>query len=450
MRQTKTATSSKPAVIGCYILAAVVVLLPFHAFLTVAAGSLTGQYELTRLWKELVLLGLLPLAVVAVWRTPGLWERLRRGWLFWLLAAYVALQLLLGLVALAKGQVNYYALLYAWVVNLRFLLIFVIALALASRADWLYRHWRQLLLWPAALVVGFGMLQLFALPTDFLQRFGYSDQTIAPFETVDDKLEYIRIQSTLRGSNPLGAYLVVVLAALTALLLRGRDRQAVSSRRQLVGVTMFSASLIVLMATYSRSAYIGAALAILLAIWLVLHGHQARRRLAAGLVILALVGGVAGFVLRENDRFENTFFHTDEHSQSAMSSNESRRSAITSAAIEVAREPFGRGPGTAGPASQHNNQPVRIAENYYLQIGQEVGWIGMVLFVLINGLVARELWRRRGDTLARLLLASLAGLAFIGLLQHVWTDDTLSLVWWAFAGIAIGSLKPTDLPAPKH
>lgn len=437
MKHTKTGAIAKLADAGSYVLAAVIVLLPLHAFLTVAAGSLTGQYELVRLWKEFILLALLPLAAVLVWKTPGLWQRLRGGWLFWTIATYVVLHILLGVVSLLKGQVNYYALLYAWVVNLRFLLVFVIALALASRSGWLLSRWKQLVLWPAVLVVGFGMLQTFALPTDFLRHFGYNTETIAPFETVDEKLDYIRIQSTLRGANPLGAYLVVVLAALTVLLLLGKDRDAPNSRRQLAGVTMFSAALIVLMVTYSRSAYIGATLAVLLAVWLVLKHRRARQRLAAGLVIFALVAGSAALVFRENDRFENTFFHTDEHSTSPISSNEGRLSAMQAGMGDVASEPFGRGPGTAGPASQHNLRPERIAENYYLQLGQEVGWIGLALFLAINGLVARELWRRRESALARVLLASLAGIAFIGLLQHVWTDDTLALIWWALAGVAL-------------
>lgn len=427
-----------------YALAAVLVLMPFHAFLTVAIGDVVGGYEGIRLWKEVILLAMLPAAIVLLWKTPGLWRQLRSGWLLWCLAAYVALHVGLGLVALAKDQVNGYALAYALAINLRFILIFLIALIVASRWQWLHEHWSKVLLWPAMVVVGFGLLQLFALPIDFLQRFGYGLGTIMPYETVDQKLDYIRIQSTLRGANPLGAYMVVVLSALAVILLRDfRDK------RQILGVTFFSAGLIVLMATYSRSAYIGALIAILLAVWLVLHGRAARRRLAIGLVALALVGAGALLVFRDNDRLQNTFFHTDENSTSPMSSNEARSSALQNGVDDVLEEPFGRGPGTAGPASQHNVQPERIAENYYLQIGQETGWLGMGLFVAINALVARGLWRRRQDGLARLLLASLAGIAFIGLLQHVWADDTLALVWWGLAGVAMSSAVAPAILAKK-
>ncbi|MGH8466822.1 MAG: O-antigen ligase family protein, partial [Pseudomonas sp.] len=142
-------------------------------------------------------------------------------------------------------------------------------------------------------------------------------------------------------------------------------------------------------------------------------------------------------VFRDNDRVENIIFHTDENSLSATSSNEQRASAIQDGLADLANEPFGRGPGTAGPASAHNSQPARIAENYYLQIGQETGWLGLGLFVAIVWMVGRRLWHRRSDPLARALFVSLIGLSFISLVQHAWTDDTLAILWWGLAGVAM-------------
>ncbi len=452
---TKSVQLAKAADYASYVLGVIFVVLPFHAFLTITIANISGSYDLLRLWKEAVLLLLAPLAALLVWKTPGLWQRLRSGWLFWAMATYALLHVCLGFAALLKGQVNTYALVYAWTINLRPLLIFIIAFAVAARSSWLRDNWHKLLLWPAVAVVAFGLLQLFALPIDFLQRFGYDIGTIMPFETVDEKLDYIRIQSTLRGANPLGAYIVLILAGLAVLLLRQSQKdaedasnEAVGAKleqkegRQITGVTFFSACLIVLMATYSRSAYIGALLAVLASVWFVLHGRKARQRLAVGLVVFAIVAGGAAAIFRENDRFENTFFHTDENSASPMSSNESRTSALQSGLHDVMSEPFGRGPGTAGPASQHNVYPERIAENYYLQIGQEVGWVGLGLFITINLLISKELWRRRSDALARTLLAALVGVAFINLLQHAWADDTLALIWWGLAGVAVTLAVP--------
>ena len=101
------------------------------------------------------------------------------------------------------------------------------------------------------------------------------------------------------------------------------------------------------------------------------------------------------------------------------------------------RRPLGAGTGTAGPASVYNDHPARIAENYYIQIGQEAGVIGLALFVAINLLVAGRLWHRRGQLLPDVLLASLIGISLVNLLSHAWTDDTISYVWWGLAGAAL-------------
>jgi O-antigen ligase len=433
----KTSKISNIARFSSYVLAGVLVLLPFHAFLTVALAHKLGHYDLLRLWKEIILLILAVPATIIICKTPDLWRQLRAGWLFWCLAAYVVLHVALGVVALAKGQVNEYALVYAWIINLRIVLILIISMALAAVSPWLRDHWRPILLWPAGVVVLFGLLQYTVLPADFLQHFGYGTATITPYTTVDQKQDYVRVQSTLRGPNPFGAYLVLVIGAISTILLKDRRQ-----KWQIAGVTLLSASVIVLAATYSRSAYVGAIVAVLAAISLVLHGQRSRRVLAIGLAAFVLVAGGAALVLRQNDHFENIFFHTDEHSRSPSSSNDSRLSALESGSSDVIHEPFGRGPGTAGPASAHNLRPARIAENYYLQIAQEVGWLGLGLFAAINLLVARRLWQHRDDLLARVLLASLAGLALINFVQHAWADDTLALIWWGLAGIAIVPVTP--------
>ncbi len=416
-------------------LAAILLLVPFHAFLTVALSTLTGNYEYLRLWKEILLLGLAVTTVVIVAKTPGLWQRLwsqlQAGWLFWAVAAYVVLHLVLGLVALAEGQVNSYALLYALIINLRPLLIFVLAWVLASQSPWLHRYWKRLLLGPAVVVIGFGLLQTTVLPTDFLRSFGYGVSTIEPYQTIDEKLDYVRIQSTLRGSNPLGAYLVLILVATMVVFNRQR------SRHNLALGLLITAGAVVLAVTYSRSAYIGIVLSLLALALVAVRGQQARRRLWTGLAVCAVVAAGVFAVFRENDRFENTFFHTNEQSQSAVSSNAQRLTFLQTSAEDVLTEPFGRGPGTAGPASVHNSQPSRIAENYYLQIGQETGWLGLGLFIAILAMIAGRLWRLRADPLARALVVSLVGLSFINLVQHAWTDDTLVLLWWGFAGIAL-------------
>ena len=160
-------------------------------------------------------------------------------------------------------------------------------------------------------------------------------------------------------------------------------------------------------------------------------------RMVMVIIALLILVGVGIYLTNKSEEAQNVLFHTSDDSASARSSNADRLASLETGAKDVIHQPLGRGPGTAGPASFRNDQPPRIAENYFLQIGQEVGVIGIALFVAINVLVARELWARRKDQLAKVLLASLIGLTFVNLLSHAWTDDTISYLWWGLAGIAL-------------
>lgn len=136
--------------------------------------------------------------------------------------------------------------------------------------------------------------------------------------------------------------------------------------------------------------------------------------------------------------FQNVFFHTDEHSLSAESSNIGHVAYTLDGMQDIARHPMGQGVGTAGPASVYNTEaPAHVAENYFVQIGQETGIVGLGLFVAINVLLGRELWMRRRHVLAQALLASLLGITAINLFSHAWTDDTLAYIWWGLAGAAM-------------
>lgn len=431
--------AGKLAQISAYVIAGILVLLPFHAFFTTWLGSNFQHLDLFRIWKELLLV---PLAFVACWllykdKKTTAW--LKKTGLLYLIIGYIALHILLGWLALAQHRVNASALIYALLSNLRFLVFFVVCLAVSARTKWLGAHWKQIVLIPAVIVIVFGLLQHFALQPDFLRHFGYGPKTIPAYQAVDQKSAYARVQSSLRGPNPLGAYLVLIMALLTMLIYT-------NDKRRNWWILTGAGAAIVLFFSYSRSALLGVGLAVFLVIWQLLDQPKLKRYLliAAASALLIAAGGL--FAFRHNDRVQNTFFHTDEHSRSSESSNFDRLGHLKSGLHDIAHDPWGRGPGTAGPASVRNPYETRIAENYYLQIGQEVGVLGMLIFIAINLLVAFALWRR-GDGLSVTLFASLAGLTLVNMLSHAWGDDTLGLLWWGLAGIA---LAPAILETNKR
>lgn len=412
----------------------ILLLMPFHAFLTVWGSTFLGHYTALRLWKE-ALLALSILGVLYLFLTDHKirFHTLSRR-LVWLILIYMLLNVVWGLLALNQHDVTAKALGYGLIVNLRFLAFFLVTWAVALRIGRLRVSWQWLLIVPAVVVVVFGLIQEFALTPRFLEHFGYSKYTILPSQYVDNQPSLLRIQSTLRGANPLGAYLVIVISIITELIISKRRPGA---RRKLVAFNI--AALAALYFTYSRSAWIGLALSVLTIIWLASHARIKHLGLILAAVVLLVIG--AGIGLRNSSYVQNTVFHTSKQARKHVTSNDSRFAALQNGAQELRHHPLGYGPGTAGPASNYNQpHPPRIAENYFIQVGQETGWLGLGLFVLINAGVGYLLYLRRADPLALSLFASLIGLTFINLLSHAWADDTLAYVWWGLAGVAMAPL----------
>ena len=406
------------------------VLLPFSAFLTTWIGSNTGGYRLVQLWAEIIIC-LVALALVVLTGPSKLKKILgQEKALMWLVVIYVIITLVLGAVALAAHRVNATALIYSLIINLRFLLLFAVTFVLYAQLR-AKPHWAKLLLIPAVIVLGFGLLQL-ALPANFLAHFGYSPRTILPFNYVNSNSQYFRLQSFLRGPNPLGAYLILIISTTAALY-------SWSKRYRVWLLILTLLAFTVLFFSYSRSALIGACISVLIIlayrIKVFQKGHG--KQLALGFIGLFLVVGVFGLTHSSSHTVQELLLHTDNGSQVKQSSNSVRLKAIKAGLHDIAHQPLGQGPGTAGPASVHNNNMPRIAENYYIQIGQEVGIIGLIVFVAINILVAYRLWLRKSQPLALILLASFAGITFVNMLSHAWTDNTLALLWWGLAGLAI-------------
>ena len=341
--------------------------------------------------------------------------------------AYIILHIVMGWWAYSHHQVDRTALVYALLINLRFILFFLICLVAAATSSLLKDNWHKLLIGPAAAVIVFGLIQKLFLPYDFLRHLGYNKNTILPYQTVDGNTDLYRLQSTLRGANPLGAYLVLILTALIAPFKKIQKKY----------LALLIVGLVVMFFSYSRSALIGLIISFgFIAKWSYTKKIKNSKLLVA-ICVLVAVGLVTTYSLHGSTKLQDTILHSSTQSKAPANSNSVRWTALKSGLKDVVHQPLGRGPGTAGPASFRNNHSPRIAEDYYLQIGQEVGVLGIAIFVAINALVAVELWRNRQDQLAKILLASLIGITFVNLLSHAWTDDTLSLLWWGFAGIAL-------------
>lgn len=417
-----------------FLAAFILFMVPFHAFFTTWLGSNFGHLDAIRLWSEWLLIFSAP-AVIAQVAIHG---KLRRAFLsnrlFQLGTLFVIVYFILGIVSLVHGSSNLDATLYSWIINLRFIFIFALFAVAAYSNPILEKLWPRLILIPASVVIVFGLMQKFLLDINFLRHFGYGPQTIPTYTTIDNHLNFRRIQSTLRGPNPLGAYLSVIVTYLVSKLNPRRYKQ----------LALLIAGLVVMYFSYSRSAWLATLVAVfLLFIWKPFNNK--RKLLLALIILIVAVCGLTFLISGRNTHLQETVLHSSTETLSPKTSNSIRVEETKKALNDIYNQPLGRGAGTAGPASFRNTgHPPRIAENYFLQIGQEAGVIGIALFVLVNIVVAKQLWLLRNKTLPKILLASLAGLTLINLLSHAWADDTLVYVWWGLAGIALAPSRLKD------
>ncbi len=412
----------------------ILVAAPFHAFLTVWGASLVGNYTALRLWSA-VIIGMLS-AIGVYWLVRDARFRIKflGTLLVRLILAYALLTVLYAALGVFVFEVSPRAAATGLLLNLRFLAFFLLVLATAQYSPWLGKNWRRLILVPGGIVAAFAVAQYLVLPSDFLRHFGYGPGTIDPFETINNNPNYLRFSSTLRGPNPLGAYMLVILTTCVALW--NKD----SKRKFLLSLTAIL-SLCALLISFSRSAWIGLVVSLVVVLAVRYRTALTKQRVmvafAVATTLLALL-----FVVANNNRFvQNAIFHTDDSSVVKTSSNDARSSALSSGTVEVLTNPIGGGVGSAGPASFQSSGAVDIAENYFVQIGQETGWLGLGLFVTILFVVGKSLWQNRRSTLALASFASLIGLLVVNMLSHAWADDTLAFTWWGMAGIALASVQ---------
>lgn len=403
----------------------------FHAPLSIAAGTFLPGDLLIKAWKE-ILMAIAGVGLVLYLSINKAWALFVRDPLVWLIGVYGLLHIALlafdfqGAVPAAAGLL----------IDLRYVAYFALVYMFLRAVP---RYRKMLLtggLIAAVVSLGFALLQVTVLPQDILRYIGYGTDTILPYMTVDKSEDYIRINGTLRGPNPLGAYAAIVLTFATAFALK-HWRMLRKTSWRLLFVLLCVSAVVALWWSYSRSA-LGAAVA---GVGLVIILHFRQR-----IPIWVWVSGVAvagmmigGLLLSWNTPFvQQVLLHNNPSGGSARDSNEEHVNSLQEGLERMAAQPLGGGIGSTGSASLYGDDAI-IIENQYLFVAHETGWIGLALFLLLFGIILQRAWRYRRDWLAMGVCASGIGMALIGLLLPVWSDDTVAIVWWGLAAIALST-----------
>ena len=455
---------------------ALTVLLPLHALLvTVGTKVLLGPHHapmsVLAVWKEVFLLLILCLGIVEIirqWHVSP-WRLDAMDYcIIGLLLSAVFVQLF---IAPASMQSVVFAIKYD--------VVPLILFAVLRRVEWSEVFKRRTLLAVVTLGVAlslYGLCTLF-LPEQFFLSLGYSpanslytpDQPLSAFQLLHESVIH-RVQSTMSGPNQFGLWLLLPLSILLVCLS--------SVWRILPRFILLPSMAIVVLAlffTFSRTAWVAAFVLSMLSACSQIDRLTLRRWLLPTSLLFVCIG-VAAVIAAPTALLR-------------MSSSRGHITLPLSALSSMIRHPLGQGLGSIGPASnavseacvflrdqddpvwakeypdlcvftgEQKVQPLsrecrcsRLAENWYLQIGVELGWFGLACFVSLMILLLVT-WRRLGaslhtDAFAATAFLFFAGVAAGGIFLHAWEDSAVAYTSWLFLAVALS--RRTIMASDNH
>lgn len=414
--------------------------MPFHIFLSQWIGTSLGGLDFWKVAKDLVLIGIfLVTGILVVLRVP------RQKWkpfmpLVWLAVAYALLHVIMYLLH-RDTTIEVAALASAY--NNRFIWIFLagIGLGLLIKKPIKHEMLIKFVLVISSIVCVLGLLQWF-LPSDILTHFGYDKALgVKPNFFINEDPAFPRVFATFRDPNSFGAYLIIPILILVQLVQR--------SRRKLLVSGLLGLHLVVLYLSFSRAAWLGTIIGLGVLVF-VLHRQKALmvlRRFWPLLIVLLIVSGGVIYSVRNTQAFRSIVLKADDkNAPTEMDSDEYHLHFVQEGAKDIAEQPEGYGPGTAGIVSIQNGAEGRLTENYYIQIALEVGIVGLAVFVAIWLLVVRLILKQEQTVLTVALLASAAAYAVMAMVMHLWTNEAVAIGWWGLAGLAIISNSHNKTP----
>lgn len=409
---------------------AILVLLPFHAFISTWGGTHIGPLLVWKSWKEILLVALVPLVAWLCVLRPDIAKVIWKSWLNKLVLAYVALNVLFAMVSHASHE----AVLAGLLMNLRFLAMLVLAeVVLATNHPWLAKLKKWLPTWLFITIIALSVMaiaQVTFVPRDFLANFGYDkDTTIAPYLVIDQNPDALRAFATMRGPNPFGSYLLLPLAVALVTIVR--------QRRNILAGAALGLGAVALVLTSARSAWLGAAAGLVVLALTMVPRDTLIKWLKWGSAPVIVAAALFLWLATTVPALRLAVFHSrPDRATLTEGSSDKHWQETTKGLQDAAAHPLGQGVGTAGPASFYNqNGGPKIPENYFVQLAEELGFVGLAVFVAINVFIAYHLWRRRRDTMAKALLASFIGVTVVNFFLHGWADDPTSMTWWGIAGL---------------
>jgi hypothetical protein len=402
-------------------------LLPFHALVTNYVQFGLGFHFPINAWKEGIIIILTILAAFDMWKTK---RTIEPDWL----DVVIIIFFILGILSAIFQTRQIGRILFGFKYDFEFLwLFFIVRHGIRFSQEDIPKIVR-VVLGSGIIIVLFGILQIFFLPKDFMIHFGYSPHisTWVPggplpmYHAIDNNALLPRVSSTLSGPNQFASYLLILLPLSIQWIVNKK-----SNRWLWIMFTVFIA--INLFFTYSRSAYIACVLSLLVGIWLYIKNKRVVRNLLLGMIGIGIIGVVLIMMIKPaiiSDIIVRT------------SSTQGHYERTWDGIVYSLKNPLGYGIGNAGPASSRFNADNIgwIPENWYLQIALELGFFGLILYVMILIGTMQKLFlqfSQNNDLLSLSLFLTLLAIAITSLFLHSWEETAVALTFWGITGITL-------------
>lgn len=412
-------------------------LIPFHAFLITYFSDILALQGSEKIflasWKELILI---ILALKVVWRAY-----IGRQFPFKILLVdkLIFALFILSLITFAALKIDLIVGIWGLRYDFELFIIYFVIRSFSWSKDEIIKAIKIILI-SGILVAIFTLIQAWFLPKDFLVHFGYSDEILwSPKKPIPAFQEIggsgiIRSQSFLAGPNQLGSYLLVLLSLVLGICIFKK-----ALKWKVVFTLLGILFAIALFYTYSRSGWVG--FGALFVVWsFIWAGKKHWLKVAGayvGLLILVLV-------LVKTGVFGGNF--NDVYLQHQGSTPE-RIERVKDAFVEIIKHPVGIGIGQAGLVTTRFSDGQLIPENWYLQIGLELGILGLLIYIGIIIEFFRQLWiklktvtKNIDKKIALSALIGFVGLSVYGLFLHVWSDISTTFVSWFLMGLVFASM----------
>lgn len=296
----------------------------------------------------------------------------------------------------------------------------------------------------------FAFLQTFYLPRDFLERFGYSwgmtvtGNPLPPYHLVAGNLT--RAMATFPGPNSLAMYSVIIFF-LSVLL----GKYLLPKTLQLLLPVL---SLTVLVITFSRGHLISLLMAVLLGlVFYSLRRYPLRGIITGSITIFLLIVSFLAIIYVGNLRVaenQTGFLSYLLHQEST----EIHRNARLQAWEIISQHPLGSGLGSSGLATTNTGGQVFNPESWYVQITQELGWLGLLMGLALLELMylqfaylEKDLFDEKDRRLFHFFLLEFSAIAVSANFLPSWFEVS-SLIWWILFGFFVTDYLKTFPRAP--